>query len=164
MRSSHARVHTDTHTRVCGHKRSGAIPRSEPSPGEGISTYLRCLGPTASCGASELPPCSSLPPSAWARCVPRPWEKLQVPVLASHIPAGLDWDAAPSQQTWPQRRSSLDSRGTHVPHLGVISRHVATPHRGFPLLLLPPGLLMCCGSCQTCSGPSDVPQPRSPRV
>ena len=30
-----------------------------------------------------------------------------VPALASHIPAGLDWDTAPSQQTWLQPPSSL---------------------------------------------------------
>lgn len=57
---------------VCACTVTSAIPRSDPSPGEGISTYLWCLQTTAGSSAAGCPSVlggpSSLPPSAWSCC------------------------------------------------------------------------------------------------
>lgn len=94
-------------------------------------------------------------------------EKQQVPALF------LPWPVT-SLQAWtgtlppPSRLGSslpqqpAHPRGIHVPHLGVINRHVATPHCCTPQLLLPlmpRGLFMCCGSHRTCSGCSAAQEP-----
>ena len=149
-------MHTHTHTH--------AVPRSDPSPEEGISTYLRCLQTTASCSTSSCPSAlggpSSLPPSAWSCCpqssIPRLWTALPEqdgpsPCRAvagrnsksqpcsclgqSHLcRPGLGRCPLPADLA-PAPQQPAHPRGIHLPHLGLINRRVATSHCGFLLPL-----------------------------
>lgn len=173
---------------MCACTHAHDIPRSDPSPGEGFSTNLRCLRTMASCNASSCPSAlggSFLP--ATLCVVPLP-TKQHLPALDSCPRAGWPLSMLPfhgrnskSQpcsclgQSHPCRpglgccplpadlapapQQPAHPRGIQAPHLGVISRRVATPHSGFLLLLMPLGLFMCCESHRTCLGCSAAQEP-----
>lgn len=159
------RDEADSHTHKCV-----PFPGVTPAVGERFppaSGALRPL-PAAPVLPGVLPPCRplwgptghnsvspnsghpSVAPSPCGAVSGRSTKSQPCPCLAAAPPISLG--CSPQEPAHP--------RGIHIPHLGIINRHVTTPHSGF---CSPLGLEAPSGVVGAAEPVQDVCEPRSPQ-